>query len=373
MERLLATRHLLPAGVLVFFAALDLAVGRDQAVLGLVVLSPLVAASVVRRRSTAGYAVIALVVAALLGSYDQQYTDDTALAQAIRLFGVGLGGVLAVVACDLRQRREELVTRLSAEAATSRSAVQLAETLQRSLLTDPSAVPGLAVSARYLPAVQHAQVGGDWYDAFALPDGSTMLVIGDVAGHDVTAAATMGQARGVLRGIASTVVGSPAEVLAAMDRTLQRLRVDTLVTVVAATVRRDDATGGALLTWSNAGHPPPVLLAADGSATLLDRPAQLLLGVAPDVPRIDHELALAVGDTVLLYTDGLIERRGVPLDEGTGWLVQELAGLTGRPLDDLCDGLLADMAGHQEDDVAVLAVRVARGHPDPRVSAATAG
>ena len=358
MDRLLLARHALPLGVLSFFTLLDLASGPGQVVLGLVVISPLVAASVVRRRSTAVYAVLALLAAALLGIYDQQYTADTLLAQMIRLFGVALGGALAVVACALRQRREELLTRLSAEAATSRVAVQLAATLQRSLLTDPPAVPGLELAVRYLPADQHAQVGGDWYDAFPLPGGSTMLVIGDVAGHDVSAAATMAQARGVLRGIASTMDASPAGVLSCLDESLQRLGVPTLVTAAVATVSAGAGNQGAGLCWSNAGHPPPVLASPDGTVSVLERPADRLLGVSCPAARFDHEVTLAPGDTLVLYTDGLVERRGLLLDDGTAWLVRELEALSGEPLERLCDLLLADMPGPREDDVAILAVRV---------------
>ena len=358
MDRLLGTRHLLPATVLGTVALADLLLGRERVILTLVVICPLIAATVVGRRSTAVYAVLALVVAALLGIYDQQYTGERVAAQLIRLVGIGVGGVLAVLACGLRRRREDLVARLSAEAATSRGAVQLAATLQRSLLAGPPAVPGLQIAVRYLPAVQHTQVGGDWYDAFPLPDGSTMLVIGDVAGHDVAAAATMAQARGLLRGIAFCVTGSPAAVLGSLDRALTQLQVRTLVTVAAATVRRDARTGRAVFRWSNAGHPAPVLLCADGSVQVLQRPVDRLLGVGEDVPRRDHELPLGPGDTVVLYTDGLVERRRVPLDEGTGWLVRELRGLAGMPLEHLCDRVVADMSGRLDDDVAVLAVRI---------------
>ena len=359
MDRLLGTRHVLPVTLLVLVTLADLLAGPGQVVLSLVVMAPLIAATVVRRRATAAYAVLALTVAALLGVYDEQYTDDTLGVQLIRLGGVTVGGVLAVLACDLRQRREELVTRLRVEAATSRGAVQLAETLQLSLLTDPPRVPGLAIAVRYLPAVQHAQVGGDWYDAFPLPDGSTMLVIGDVAGHDVAAAATMGSARGVLRGIAATVVGSPAAVLAAMDRAMAQLQVDTLITAVVATLHPAAGPGRpARLDWSNAGHPPPVLITADGAARVLERPADLLLGVSPGTDRTEHQVPLSPGDTVVLYTDGLVERRGVPLDDGTAWLQQELTRLAGHDLELMCDELLTGMSGRLDDDVAVLALRV---------------
>ena len=359
MDRRLGRRHLLPLGVLLSCSLVNLLSEPGQVVVGLLAMAPLVAATVLGRRATAGYAVAALVLAALFGVYGDQYSDGTVVAQSIRLAGVALGGVLALFACTLRLRREAVLTRLSAEAARTRDAVQLAESLQRSLLTDPPAVPGLEIAVRYLPAVEHAQVGGDWYDAFGLPDGSTMLVIGDVAGHDVAAATTMASARGVLRGIATTVVGSPAAVLGALDRAMAQLQVDTLITAAVASVHPATGPGTrARLDWSNAGHPPPVLLSADRTARVLERPADLLLGVAPDVERTEHHVDLSPGDTLLLYTDGLVERRGVPLDHGTAWLAQRLSELCGQPLEAMLDALLAEMSGQLGDDVAVLAVRV---------------
>jgi serine phosphatase RsbU (regulator of sigma subunit) len=183
-----------------------------------------------------------------------------------------------------------------------------------------------------------------------------MLVIGDVAGHDVDAAVTMAEARGVLRGIAQTVVGSPAQVLTALDGALQRLGGETVLTVVVGVLRHDD--DGAVLCWSNAGHPPPMRLGADGSVDVLERTPDLLVGVDPTVPRHDHETRVRRGDTLLLYTDGLVERRGTPLDAGTAWLARELAAQAGRPLPQLCDGVLSGMSDGLADDVAVLAVRL---------------
>jgi serine phosphatase RsbU (regulator of sigma subunit) len=254
-------------------------------------------------------------------------------------------------------RREQQLARLSVQAAADRSALNTAEALQRSLLGDPPSVDGLDTAARYLPASRHAQVGGDWYDAFALPDGTTMLVIGDVAGHDAPTAATMAQVRGMLRALASTTAGSPATVLSALDQVLADLDQHTLVTVAVATLDRH-ADGTATLCWSNAGHPPPVLVCADGRALLLERTPERLLGVAPGVHRSDHQVPLAPGDTLLLYSDGLVERRGAPLDDGFAWVVEEARSLGGQPLDRLCDDLLAVLGGRVDDDVALLAVRL---------------
>jgi sigma-B regulation protein RsbU (phosphoserine phosphatase) len=362
-------RHAQPLAALALFTLLDLATGRDQQVLSLLVITPVVAATVLGRRATVGYTLLALVTAALLGIYDQQYASGAILAQTIRLFGIGVGGAVAVVVCTLRLRREAEIRRLSAQAATTRAAVQVAEVLQRSLLGPPPEVAHLEAAVRYLPASRHAEVGGDWYDAFRVSDGTTMLVIGDVAGHDAPAAAVMAQTRGMLRAVAQTVDGSPATVLSALDRALMNLDMHTLVTVAVATVDLRPvaaAAGGPVrLCWSNAGHPPPVLMFADGTVELLERRPNRLLGVSPDVVRVDHEILLHPGDTLVLYTDGLVERRKVPLDDGTARLVRELARIGRQPLDRLCDDLVATMGSDLDDDVALLAVRLPCGEQAP--------
>jgi serine phosphatase RsbU (regulator of sigma subunit) len=349
-------RHALPLAVLILFIVLDLVTGRRQQALALTVISPLVAATTVGRRATATYAALALVAAALLGIYDRQYTVEALPTQLVRLFGVALGGGIAVAACVLRLRGEARLSRASADAAASQAAVQLAGNLQRHLLGEPPQVSGLETEVRYLPATRHAQVGGDWYDAFPTPEGSIMLVIGDVAGHDAPAAATMSQARAMLRAISQSG-GSPATVLTALDRAFANLQMSTLVTAAVATVDLR-GPGGGTLCWSNAGHPAPVLARADGCTLLLDRPPDRLLGVSPGTPRHDHAVPLQPGDTVVFYTDGLVEQRDMSLDEGTARVVQELERIGREPLDRLCDELLAVLRGPIEDDVALLVVRV---------------
>jgi sigma-B regulation protein RsbU (phosphoserine phosphatase) len=347
----------MPAVVLAAIVLVDLLNGRSQALIGLLVMPPLLAATALGRRATVGYGAVALGAAALLGIYNRLYTEDAVVAQAIRLFAVVLATGLAVSACTLRVHREARLDQLRVLAAANEAALQMAEVLQRSLLGQPPSVQGLDTAVSYLPASRHAQVGGDWYDAFRLPDGTTMLVIGDVAGHDAPAAATMAQVRGMLRAIASSTAGSPATVLSTLDQVLADLDLHTLVTIAVATVdRRPD--GAATLRWSNAGHPPPALLCADGRSQLLHRTPERLVGVAPDVHRTDHELVLQPGDTLLLYTDGLVERRGVPLDDGFEWLVQTLRTVGQLPLEQLRDDLLAELGGRVDDDVALLAVRL---------------
>jgi serine phosphatase RsbU (regulator of sigma subunit) len=255
----------------------------------------------------------------------------------------------------------ERVARLEDERRRARATRSLAETLQRSLLSEPPQLDHLQIAVRYRPAAQEAQVGGDWYDAFTSSDRATTLVIGDVAGHDRTAAAVMGQLRNMLRGIAHALDAPPAAVLTALDRALAALGMTTLVTAVLARVEQsssDAAAGVRTLRWSNAGHPPPVVVAADGTAQLLERPRNLLLGLDPDTTRTENAVPLRPGDTVVLYTDGLVERRDATLDDGLDRLVTAARELAGRPVDGLCDDLLARLAPEADDDVALLVIRV---------------
>ncbi|MGY1715583.1 SpoIIE family protein phosphatase [Geodermatophilus sp. SYSU D01106] len=234
--------------------------------------------------------------------------------------------------------------------------IQLAEALQRSLLTDPPDFPGVEVVVRYVPAAEAARVGGDWYDAFRHPDGDAVVVIGDVVGHDTAAAAAMGQLRGLVRGIAHSSRGGPAEVLRGLDEAMATMHAGTLATAAVARLER----GGTRLRWANAGHPPPVLLWPGGRVeALAHEEADLLLGVDPEAERREDVVALAPGTTVLLHTDGLVERRGSTLDEGTERLHAALAELAGAPLPQLCDELLARLLeGTPQDDVAVVAFTV---------------
>ncbi|GAB3362558.1 PP2C family protein-serine/threonine phosphatase [Modestobacter lapidis] len=279
--------------------------------------------------------------------------------------------LLDAFAAQCAQALERIGTRQSEQVA--HAAVQgMAEALQRSLLTEPPEPDHLEIAVRYLPATSLAQVGGDWYDAFLLQDGRTALVIGDVTGHDRHAAAAMAQVRNVLRGIAHCRRGRPAAVLSALDRAILDLDVGSLATAVLATVEQsaDDARCGVrVLRWSNAGHPPPLVIEAGGTVRVLERPPDLLLGVDPTAERADHAHVLPDGATVLFYTDGLIERRGVPLDDGLSWLTGVVAGWARLPLEELCDRLLAEL-GAVEDDVALLALRV---HPDNRPRPSGAG
>jgi PAS domain S-box-containing protein len=240
---------------------------------------------------------------------------------------------------------------------------QLAEELQRSLLTRPFASDQAEVVVRYTPASEAARVGGDWYDAFLQPSGGMMLVIGDVVGHDTAAAAAMGQLRSLLRGIATYSDGGPAEVLRGLDAAMAQLEVGTYATAAVARFEQTDderARGVTRMRWSNAGHLPPLVINPDGSlAALADWRGELLLGVDPATPRGESVVVLDRGTTVLLFTDGLIERRDGDLDEGMARLREAAAALADRPLAELCDELVDRLVhGRPEDDVALVAIRL---------------
>ncbi|WP_282693892.1 SpoIIE family protein phosphatase [Streptomyces sp. CC208A] len=229
--------------------------------------------------------------------------------------------------------------------------------LQRAHLTEPPPVRGGALAARYQPASPSGEIGGDWYDAFTLPDGTLVLDIGDVAGHDLTAATAMGQMRSMLRALAYAggPEAMPDSVLARLDQVSAGLDTAPLATALLTALRRR-ADGTWLLTWSNAGHPPPLVVPAHGAVRHLFGAVDPPLCVAPDLPRTTRAHVLRPGDTLLLYTDGLIETPSAPIDEGLRRLVAEAARCRGRPLPDLLR-VLQDLSDHR-DDTAMLAFRL---------------
>jgi serine phosphatase RsbU (regulator of sigma subunit) len=250
----------------------------------------------------------------------------------------------------------------------------LSEVLQRSMLTPPPEPDHVQVVVRYVPAAEAAQVGGDWYDAFLQPGGATVLVIGDVIGHDTRAAAAMGQMRTIVRTIGALDGQGPAAMLRQADMVMRTLMVPTMATVAVARLEQtlDEMQRGVTrLRWSNAGHPPPFVINADGTVfPLTGLRADLLLGVDPDAQRSEYEVVLDRESVVVLYTDGLIERRDQDLDTGLQRLRDTLEELAGSDLDELCDQLLARMApGNADDDIAIVAVRLHR-QDRPRPAAA---
>ncbi|MFD5909657.1 SpoIIE family protein phosphatase [Streptomyces massasporeus] len=236
----------------------------------------------------------------------------------------------------------------------------VAEAMQRNLLA-PLPQPGrLQLAARYQPAPAGSQVGGDWYDAFERKDGTLALVIGDVVGHDLTAAAGMAQLHGILRSLAWDPSGPPGAVVDRLDDAMPAITTVPMATLVLALLEGDPHTGPWTLRWTSAGHPPPLLLTPDGQAQYLEAGQGLLLGVPPGTggSRPSAAQSLPPGSTLLLYTDGLIEIPGSDLDTGLARLRHHALALAHEPLDTLCDQLPARMPPGSTDDVALLALRL---------------
>ncbi|MDH6629532.1 hypothetical protein M2271_007368 [Streptomyces sp. LBL] len=231
----------------------------------------------------------------------------------------------------------------------------IAETLQRALLTELPATPGLSLAARYLPATHGLNIGGDWYDAFRQPDGSLITVIGDVTGHGLHAAVMMSQLRTALRAYAVDG-GSPGQLLTRLHTFLHHLQPDLYATAVIARFRPGDPT----LTWAAAGHPPPVLRTPDGRVHTLDAKPGAMLGIPLRQEIADHTAPLEPGSTLALYTDGLVERRAQGIDPG----IERLAGALGAfgsteldtDLEGSADRLLTPLLSDSErdDDVCLL-------------------
>ena len=237
----------------------------------------------------------------------------------------------------------------------------VAEAMQRNLLAPPPQPGRLRLTARYQPAPAGSQVGGDWYDAFERKDGTLALVIGDVVGHDLTAAAGMAQLHGILRSLAWDHSGPPGAVIDRLDDAMSAITTVPMATLVLALLEGGPHTGPWTLRWSSAGHPPPLLLTRDGQGRYLEAGQGLLLGAPPGTgggSRPNATLTLPPGSTLILYTDGLIEVPGSDLDTGLAHLRRHALALADAPLDTLCDHLLARMPPGSTDDVALLALRL---------------
>ncbi|GHD85845.1 PP2C family protein-serine/threonine phosphatase [Streptomyces naganishii] len=251
----------------------------------------------------------------------------------------------------------------------------IAETLQRALLTDLPTTPGLGLAARYLPATRGLNIGGDWYDAFRQPDGSLITVIGDVTGHGLHAAVMMSQLRTALRAYAVDG-GSPGQLLTRLHVFLHHLQPDLYATAVIARFHPDDPT----LTWAAAGHPPPMLRMPDGRVRVLDAKPGAMLGIPLRQEIGDHTVRLSPGSTLALYTDGLVERRAQGIDPGVERLAAALGTFASAELDaDLegsADRLLEPMLSDSErdDDVCLLLCHIdsAAGPPAATTPASAA-
>jgi PAS domain S-box-containing protein len=252
---------------------------------------------------------------------------------------------------------EELGRRLGvglANADTFTREHAIAETLQRSLLPDAlPRIPGLDLAVRYLPATEGAAVGGDWYDAFPLARGRVGLVTGDVAGHNIASASTMGQVRGLLRAYAIDSLG-PAHALQRTNAAVAQLLPDALASVVYIVL--DLATGD--LTYANAGHPPPIIAAGAGQAGYLDDTTGTMLGACTTATFTSGHRRLPPGARLLCYTDGLIEDRRHDIAEGLAALAETLQRSGPCSAEQTCAIVQAALVGAaRSDDICLLTAR----------------
>ena len=289
----------------------------------------------------------------------QRAEDVTAFVQARRA---------RELTAELTQREEGMASELYARArelyrlneelrqAHARER-QIAVTLQEAMLS----VPDLdrhrdTIAVRYLPAATSLNVCGDWYDVVDLPPDRFSAAVGDVVGHGLHAAAVMGMLRSALSAVIRAIP-SPAQALEVLGLYARALEGATAATAVKVLID----TRSRLIIYSNAGHPPPVLLRGDGTCQLLDQATDPPLGARPHhVPRPQAGLSYTRGDTLVLYTDGLIERRGEDIDVGLARLTTALAQDGTLPPDQLADALLTRLAvdGGGPDDIALVVIRL---------------
>jgi serine phosphatase RsbU (regulator of sigma subunit) len=226
--------------------------------------------------------------------------------------------------------------------------------VQRSLLTDtlPEGL-GVRLGAFYLPAETRYGIGGDWYDAVLLPGGQMMLIVGDVAGHGLEAAITMGQVRSAARALAPD--HGPAALLEALDRFLCSTVREPLATAAVVVIDPAERT----LRYCLAGHPPPLLRGPEGSVSLLDEATGVLLGLDTH-NRPEEVVTFAPGSSVVLFTDGLVERRDETFDTGIARLATALKAALPPDPASLCSALeQAVPHNDRDDDIAILSAYLA--------------
>ncbi len=224
--------------------------------------------------------------------------------------------------------------------------------LQHAIL-GPAQLP-IGFAVRYQPATRPLQVGGDWYDVVALDEGRIALIVGDCVGHGLTAATVMGQLRSACRALLFEN-HSPGAALAGLDRFAARLPGAKCTTAFCAVL--DPNTGE--LVYSRAGHPPPILVRADRTTEMLEAGRTLPLGVRPEWARTEARVTMPPRATLLLYTDGLVERRRHPLDQGIARAADLVQDGRESALDDLASQIMFRLAptGGYQDDVALLLYR----------------
>jgi hypothetical protein len=272
--------------------------------------------------------------------------DKALWAELAAILLLALVGVLLTFATGRRlDRLDEIRARALDEQRT------IALQLQTSMLPALRVPDGLRAYAGYVPAQGAMSVGGDWYDLVDAGDDCVALSVGDVAGHGLRAAATMGKLRAATRAEALHS-RSPVEALTALDRFASHLDERPLATVAYAVL--NVRTG--VLRYALAGHPPPLLIRAGGTTELLEDGRSPLLGVKPTEARAEARTTMAPGDTLVVYTDGLIERPESSIDDGLAKLAASAPRLAGDP-EALGEALLASVSEPRRDDAAVLVVQ----------------
>jgi serine phosphatase RsbU (regulator of sigma subunit) len=251
---------------------------------------------------------------------------------------------------------EQLGLQLSlvvAKAQRYETDVQTSHTLQANLLPPaPPALAGISTAVRYLAASYGVEVGGDFYDVVELSNGHVALAVGDVVGHDITAAATMGQLNSVYRALLVDRP-SPSSMIDRLQASWSLLGLQRMATALFANL--DPATGQ--LRVASAGHLPPLLITAGHAEFLPVTPSRMLGAPPASAPALEWAGVVPVGATLVLFTDGLVESRAADIDEGLAHLLAAAAGAGTSDPDELCDRLLADLTGaHRADDIALLAL-----------------
>ncbi|MFE0403390.1 MULTISPECIES: PP2C family protein-serine/threonine phosphatase [Streptomyces] len=242
-----------------------------------------------------------------------------------------------------------------------------AETFQRLLLpTLPDLTPFTAATV-YRPADEPNRLGGDWYDAIVLPDDAVGIMIGDVGGHDLYAAAAMAQTHSMLRALLYDRRTPPSEILAQLDRTLHATADVPVTTACLARIEPDPS--GWVLRWSTAGHFPPLLISPDLETEYLHAEPGLPLGVSTGEHRPDHTRSLPAGSILLFFTDGLIEHPAHSIDVGLTALADLAATHATRPLHELVQVLADHHPSDGQDDMAILALRIPASTRSPQLPA----
>ena len=258
--------------------------------------------------------------------------------------------------------RDLLVT-LTSDASTAlerahllQSRSDVARTLQAAMLSQLPSPTGVDLDAVYLPAEVTEQVGGDWYDAMELADGGFALVVGDVTGHDMPAATRMGQLRSMLRALLWEHDKPPSLVLELLDQANVGTGLAATATAFLARLEPPTTSGVRRLTWASAGHPPAFVRRAGGACVVLDARPGLPLGFIPERERYDHVVELAPGDTLVVYTDGLLERRAESMRDSIAAATTVVGGLSDLGAAAVVEAL--GPTGDRRDDVVVLTLAI---------------